>query len=815
VLAMFVLSLVAAGTIPLERFVQAHPASRRIVSPDGKRLVHASGFLSEATGRPPADAARAFLAAHGAAFGVTARQVLVLEGAPVAGRVSAVHFRRTIDGLPIFGGDLVVGVDVEGRVFVVNGADVSADVSGQHVLGENGARRAAVASFPEGVQGETPVAVAAGWSTFGPSMRAVYRVDFIARNPVGDWRVFVDAETGRMLFRENLRFNASAPGSVFEVSPVETAASVCTLSGNAHTFCANPINVTLPNLVTGADLTGTQTSVFNCKGADVPAAVPGTCSAVPAVGGAFNFALDSTYKSTTDDFAAPMAYYHLDKHVSFFKHLDPALPSGTGRAIKASLPAIVNVFQGGAPFENAQYNGLLDAMVFGQGATADFAYDATVMYHEFTHGVVSAWGGFNPTMDALGGVWEPKGLNEGTADAMAASENGRSLVGSFLTATGFPAGTPGPFLRDLSDPNASRTCQGDGTSQAAGNGLQGEEHADGEIWNGFYWEVYQGLKAAGIKGCSGTCEAGPALQYKALQLSAGTSPLFNGYWQTFKAAATASFPPNSGVAAYVDCVARRRKLDQCDRTVHLYAGERKAQEIKARFSPFQVVLETTAASSQFSVCSGQGKTTTIYVRKDVPALITAIDPNTQAATITADASAPFTQACPTLMTFTLNPAAKWYLLLDAGSTATSDGYRIDAGTVGVTSRPAAAVPQTCSPPVLTATPPSASVAPKGIVTFTATGGSGVYSWSVPNNASKGTIDAATGAYTAGATGGVTDVVQVTDSFSNTATANITISPAPASSSAGGGGCGTTSVQGAPALLLGLAILLRRHRQGTR
>jgi len=472
-------------------------------------------------------------------------------------------------------------------------------------------------------------------------------------------------------------------------------------------------------------------------------------------------------------------------------------------------------------------------MVFGQGTNADFAYDATVMYHEFTHGVVFAWGGFNPTTDSLGAQWEARALNEGTADAMAASESGRSQIGSFITAAGAsPSSSPGPFLRDLSDPSASRTCQGDGTlvpGLIVVNGLDGEEHDDGEIWNGFYWEVYQGLKSAGIKACNGTCEAGPAIQYKALQLSANTSPTFNSYWQTFKTATSVMFPPASGAAAYVDCVAKRRKLDKCDRTVPLYAGEKKEEVVNFRYSPFQIVINATG-QAQFSICSVAATATTIYARNG-----SAIQVDPATGTVTADASASFTHQCSAgVQTFTIGSAAgeTWYLLLDLGSTAVADFYRIDMGTTGVSSRPAAAPIPTCAPPILTATPATASIAPRGTVAFTATGGSGSgYAWSLPTNASTGAIDASTGAYTAGPNGGVTDVVQVTDSLGNTAKASVSVSaPAPApspspapsptpnpspNSGGGGGGCSTSGAHGLLLSLAALASLLRRRAKRIR
>ena len=59
------------------------------------------------------------------------------------------------------------------------------------------------------------------------------------------------------------------------------------------------------------------------------------------------------------------------------------------------------------------------------------------------------------------------------------------------------------------------------------------------------------------------------------------------------------------MATYVDCVAKRRKLDQCDRTVPVHAGETKVQFIRLRFSPFQFVLPAIGAT-QFAVCSGGG-----------------------------------------------------------------------------------------------------------------------------------------------------------------------------------------------------------------
>ena len=78
-------------------------------------------------------------------------------------------------------------------------------------------------------------------------------------------------------------------------------------------------------------------------------------------------------------------------------------------------------------------------------------------------------------------------------------------------------------------------------------------------------------------------------------------------------------------------------------------------------------------------------------------------------------------------------------------------------------------------PAITLAPPSASTVPGGQVTFVATGGSGVgYTWSLATNASGGKASNAGGVYTAGSTGAVVDVVQVTDSLGNTAQASVSV-----------------------------------------
>ena len=78
-------------------------------------------------------------------------------------------------------------------------------------------------------------------------------------------------------------------------------------------------------------------------------------------------------------------------------------------------------------------------------------------------------------------------------------------------------------------------------------------------------------------------------------------------------------------------------------------------------------------------------------------------------------------------------------------------------------------------PGLSVAPAAASSPPKGGLFFAAAGGSGTgYTWSLMTNASGGAIHPGTGAYVAGPTGAVTDVVRITDSLGNEANKTVTV-----------------------------------------
>jgi hypothetical protein len=71
-------------------------------------------------------------------------------------------------------------------------------------------------------------------------------------------------------------------------------------------------------------------------------------------------------------------------------------------------------------------------------------------------------------------------------------------------------------------------------------------------------------------------------------------------------------------------------------------------------------------------------------------------------------------------------------------------------------------------------PATASVPPRGSVSFNVSGGSGPFVFALSSNASGGSINPVSGAYTAGPLGSVTDVVTATDSLGNSTSASVAV-----------------------------------------
>ncbi len=119
------------------------------------------------------------------------------------------------------------------------------------------------------------------------------------------------------------------------------------------------------------------------------------------------------------------------------------------------------------PFKN-------DAILFLQGEALDFAYDADVIYHEYTHAVVGGDRLFGYGIDEFGPDAAPTSINEAYADYFSCSVMGDPVVSEYALET-LGAG------RDVSQ---MFHCPTD---------YFGESHQDGQIYSSALWAIREAL----------------------------------------------------------------------------------------------------------------------------------------------------------------------------------------------------------------------------------------------------------------------------------------------------------------------------------
>jgi hypothetical protein len=339
----------------------------------------------------------------------------------------------------------------------------------------------------------------------------------------------------------------------------------------------------LASIRAGAPLVGTRATVFNCLGAD-GSNDPTICTAqLAAADGAGNFLVDpdATLRLPTDVFAEQSAYFHIDSHSRFLDALDPGFAARTPAGGIGRIAGYVNVFDAGAPLDNAFYSpgggpfGTSGVMIYGQGQLVDVAYDAEVVYHELTHAAVDVTAGLEELIDGRGVNSDPGSLNEGTADtfafahvaealATAPSPPADGIASASCLSRFFGAEVGLACLRQAAN---DKTCRGNGPNDGRNPGRDGEVHDDGEIWTGFTWALFSAAHEHGQRMPMATA------LFRALE-AVGPHPTFEGYARTVRDRMAALGMPQAALD-FADCTILQRDLQGCsDRAVVLFSGER-------------------------------------------------------------------------------------------------------------------------------------------------------------------------------------------------------------------------------------------------
>jgi len=278
-----------------------------------------------------------------------------------------VDFRQTYQGIPVHRAVLSVHM-ADDAVVMLNGSyfpnleiDTSPNFSGESALAAiqddfgAGVRLGKVSDGPELVVYPQ-----------GTTTRLCWLVKLSTWSPFGAWEVLVDAHTNQVLQKNNLVKSATGRGVVYTENPFTTPEAV-----------VRPFDY--------LDESGELRGSFARVGQYDPGLDDLRHTAVSSN-------LDFFFFPDDPRFAEQHVYYHINVIHDYFK----SRFGFTGR--DAQLPVAVNFPdpETGGPMDNALFIGSPDfeALLFGAGSGAEngrfnnLAYDADVVYHEYTHAVI-------------------------------------------------------------------------------------------------------------------------------------------------------------------------------------------------------------------------------------------------------------------------------------------------------------------------------------------------------------------------------------------------------------------------------------------
>ncbi len=203
-----------------------------------------------------------------------------------------------------------------------------------------------------------------------------------------------------------------------------------------------------------------------------------------------------------------------------------------------------------------------DAIIFSGTADRNFSFDASVIYHEYTHAIVGATRLQGTFLDEQGLNSLPGALNEAYADYFAATQTGEPTVGLYalkdLAVSDFCGFTEEDavvenYARDL---RAERRCPDD---------LVSEVHADSEIFSSALWAMREEL---------GKQVADTIVLYAALELTDQSD--FDAASDLTVQGAGDLYGPETG--AKVEAIFTARNLIECDRVMPIErVGQRDIQ----------------------------------------------------------------------------------------------------------------------------------------------------------------------------------------------------------------------------------------------
>ena len=284
-----------------------------------------------------------------------------------------------------------------------------------------------------------------------------WKVLLPASTPLGDWQVFVDAITGEVVSYDNIMCFVDGSGYTFDPNPIVSEQNLLLADSNDNNYQA------LTNArfdVVLRDLNAPQGGYYYLSGPYV--------NTGPTSNRAHFTDPDSFYFNRQDDrFEEAVVYYQIDSCERFYQAL------GFTNIMDFSISVHVN----GVPDDNSWYSPSQLRITYGYGGVDD-AEDGDVIIHEYGHATqfdqVPNWGQSH----------EGGSMGEGFGDYL--------TVGFFHPISG-DYREAYVFDWDANPRDHFWPGRRVDTNKHYPEDMQGEVHADGEIWSRCLWDIQNAI----------------------------------------------------------------------------------------------------------------------------------------------------------------------------------------------------------------------------------------------------------------------------------------------------------------------------------
>ena len=410
------------------------------------------------------ESARQFLSTHAALLKLEpSLSGITLAGTTATPMGQVYEFSQAADGVPVYGAELKVHFNREGRVVALTNTSVPSEklaVIAPSVKPEQ-AVESARGQVPPGPVDESETGDLPLPSTtlviYAETGTPTLAWEVILHTPGPTWQLFVHAQTGKVLApARDLNRYATGTGQVFLVNAV-VATHDDTLRDNNDAASAVPSSayrtVTLLGLAGTGFLDGTYASSSASK------------RRVSSASETFVF------NRSNNGFSETMGYYFLDYAQRYIQAL------GFSNVNNRQQVFSVDRYKQ----DNSFYKSSNKTITYGTGGVDD-AEDAEVIWHEYGHSIQ------DNQVPGFGRSLEAGAMGEGFGDYWAGSV-GAQLSGGFQDlciadwdATSYSSTNP-PCLRRL-----------DSTKHYPED-IVGEVHDDGEMWSAALWQIRGAISA--------------------------------------------------------------------------------------------------------------------------------------------------------------------------------------------------------------------------------------------------------------------------------------------------------------------------------